>query len=231
MAGQVERAVMRPVEHEHGCATHYHARATCDCAPRTVAALYVEPKGCYVGVPGVLESADATQNTGSKKSLPRCLPSRAARESQADNGRLEGKQSRARRSKQQSVERKERGQIARVQGAIQGEEQRGYTQGAICLAGKSWVQRSAKGSRRERQTTTSALWPHVRNLLSDFGSAGWRVRNLPNDKSRHEECLKAVRGPLPQDKPSARPALSGMQHDAWCCLGFAGNTQARGGVS
>lgn len=44
---------MRPVEHEHWCSTHYHARATCDCAPRTVAALYVEPKGCYVGVPGV----------------------------------------------------------------------------------------------------------------------------------------------------------------------------------
>jgi hypothetical protein len=36
VAGQVERSVMRPVE----------------CL-RTVAALYVEPKGCYVGVPGV----------------------------------------------------------------------------------------------------------------------------------------------------------------------------------
>lgn len=44
---------MRPVEHQHSCSTHYHANATCDCAPRTVAALYVEPKGCYVGVPGV----------------------------------------------------------------------------------------------------------------------------------------------------------------------------------
>ena len=231
MAGQVERAVMRPVEHEHGCATHYHARATCDCAPRTVAALYVEPKGCYVGVPGVLESRHATQNTGSKKSLPRRLSGRSARESQADNSGLEGKQSRARRSKQQSVERKERRQTARVQSAIQGEEQRGHPQGAISLAGKSWVQRSAKGSRRERQAAASALWPHTRSLLSAFGSAVWRMCHLPNDNPRHEERVKAVRRPLPQDEPRARPALSSMQHDAWGCFGCAGNTQAWSSVS
>ena len=42
-----------PVEHAHECSTHYHSNARCDCMPRTVAALYVEPKGCYVGVPGV----------------------------------------------------------------------------------------------------------------------------------------------------------------------------------
>jgi hypothetical protein len=49
VAGQVERAVMRPVE----------------C--RTVAALYVQPKGCYVGVPGVDpwdEARDARKYAG-----------------------------------------------------------------------------------------------------------------------------------------------------------------------
>lgn len=39
-------------EHQHSCGVHYHARAKCDCMG-TVAALYVEPQGCYVGVPGV----------------------------------------------------------------------------------------------------------------------------------------------------------------------------------
>ena len=50
LPGPVERPVVRPVE----------------CV-RTVAALYVEPKGCYVGVPGVDpwdEARDARAYTG-----------------------------------------------------------------------------------------------------------------------------------------------------------------------
>lgn len=69
--GLLDRGVMRPVE-----------------PLRTVAALYVEPKGCYVGLPGVLESQHAAQNTRSQKSLSRRISSRAARKGQADDGRL-----------------------------------------------------------------------------------------------------------------------------------------------
>lgn len=69
----VDRRVMRPVE------------------SRTVAALYVEPKGCYVGVPGVLESRHATQDTRSQKGVPSRVSSRKARKGKADDRSMEGR--------------------------------------------------------------------------------------------------------------------------------------------
>lgn len=196
VAGQVERSVMRPVE----------------C--RTVAALYVEPKGCYVGVPGVLESQHAAQNTRSQKSVSRRISSLEARKGQADNGRLACQESRSCSSKREGVERKERRQVARIQGRIPRKEPGCHSRGSESVARSGRIQRSSKRERRERAAATSTVWIDARVLRADVGGTRGRVRHLPGQRPWHETRKSSLRRSLPHQQPSARPSLSSMQHHA-----------------
>ena len=239
----LERGVMRPVacrwcghserdhDRQYGCGAD-----GCDCErfsaqPRTVAALYVEPKGCYVGVPGVLESLHATQDTRSQKGVPRRISSRKARESKEDNSGMAGRKPGARISKRKSVARQERRQTARIQGCIPRKEQGRHSRRSTSVERKSWVQRGQERAGRERAAATSPLRIDARVLRADVGRARRRVCHLSEQRSRHEARQSALCGSLSHNKPRPGASLPSMQHHAWCGQRLFGNIASWGRLS
>lgn len=198
---------------------------------RTVAALYVEPKGCYVGVPGVLESRHASQRPASQKSLSRCLSSQKAREGKANDSAMEGCKSRQSGRQYQSMAREECRKAEGIQIEVPGKEPRFHTRNAGGLAGQSWLQRFAQGARGECAATASLVRAYSGLLRRYADEARRRLRNLQADQPRHEELQPSLCRSLPRNKPRAWPSMPSLQHDVRGWIGSSGNTQDGGLVS
>lgn len=211
--GLLKRGVMRPVE------------------PRMVAALYVEPKGCYVGVQGVLESRHATQDTRSQKGVPSRVSSRKARKGKADDRSMEGRKPGARISKRESLERQERRQTSGIQGCIPRKEQGRHSRRSAGVERKSWVQRSQEKAGRERAAAASHLRIDARVLRTDVGRSRRRMRHLSEQRSRHEARQSALCGPLSHNKPRTWASLPSMQHHARRGQRLPGNITSWGCLS
>ena len=203
-----------------------------------LAALFVQPDGCYAGLPenrcacfvvGV-QSLNATQRPQSSEGISGRLSSSKPRESAfANRSVAEGQPRESVRAISEMGEGKS-GQVRREKTCVAGEKQREAPENTTRVAGARRVQPAQKRARRPRSPATQEVWIDRGNVCRTLDFSRRMLRDLRTARPRNEEFVKALRRSLPRNRASARVALPCVQHHAWKRQGCGSRIACWGGL-
>lgn len=187
-----------------------------------LAALFVQPDGCYAGLPenscacfvAGVQSLNATQRPQSSEGISGRLSSSKPRESAfANRSVAEGQPRESGRAIQEMGERKP-GESRREKTRLAGKEQREAPTNSTRVAGTSWVQPAQKRAWRPCSTAAQEVWIDRRSVFGTLEFSGWLLRDMRTVRPRNEELIQAIRRSLPRNRFGSWVALPGVQHHA-----------------
>lgn len=190
-----------------------------------LAALFVQPDGCYAGLPkkccaldeSSIQSANATQRPKSRKGIPGSLSSSKPRKSAVENCAMAKGQPResceAVWKMGEGKPREGRREKARLEGKEQGEAPTNSTR----VAGARWLQPAKKRAWRPCSPATQEVWTDRGSVCGTLEFSGRMLCDLRTARPRNEELVQALRRSLPRNWRGSWIALSSVQHHARQC--------------
>ena len=204
-----------------------------------LAALFVQPDGCYAGLPenscacfvvGV-QSLNATQRPQSSEGISGRLSSSKPRESAfANRSVAEGQPRESGRAIREMGERKPR-ESRREKTRLAGKEQREAPTNSTRVAGARWVQPAQKRAWRPCSPATQEVWIDRGSIYGTLEFSGWLLRDMRTARPQNEELIKAIRRSLPRNRLGSRVALSSVQHHARQRKGYGNSIACWSGLS
>ena len=204
-----------------------------------LAALFVQPDGCYAGLPedrcacfvvGV-QSLNATQRPQSSEGISGRLSSSKPRESAFANRSVAEGQPRESGRAISKMGEGEPGQARREKTCVAGGKPRETPANATRVAGTSWVQPAQKRAWRPCSTAAQEVWIDRRSVFGTLEFSGWLLRDMRTVRPRNEELIQAIRRSLPRNRFGSWVALPCVQHHAWKRQGHGNSIACGGGLS
>jgi hypothetical protein len=188
-----------------------------------LAALFVQPYGCYAGRQDeccasnvcVVQSQYATQRPRSRQGVPRCLSRSKPRESAvAYRAMAKGQPREGYRTIKKMGEDQPRESV-REKARVAREKQRETPADTTRMAETSWVQRDTKRTRRSRSAATQKVRHDGGNVCCSSKFSGRVLRYLRAVGTWNEKLFKAIYRSLSRNRRSKRASLSWVQYHAW----------------
>lgn len=204
-----------------------------------LAALFVQPDGCYAGLPekrcacfvSVVQSFNATQRPKSSEGISGRLSSSKPRESASANCSVaEGQPRESGRAISEMGEGKP-GQARREKTCVAGGKQGEAPANATRVAGARWVQPAQKRAWRPCSPAAQEVWIDRGSVFGTLEFSGWLLRDMRTARPRNEELIKAIRRSLPRHRLGSWVALSSVQHHARQRKGYGNSVACWGGLS
>lgn len=187
-----------------------------------VAALFVQPDGCYAWLPGTycmsrqksIQSVYATQRPKSREGIPGRLSSSKPRKSAVANCAMAEGQSRESREAFWEMGEGKSGESSREKACLEGKEHGEAPTNSTRMAGTCWVQPTQKRTGRPCSPATQNIWINRTIVCRAIERARWLLCDLRAIRTRNEKLVQAICRSLPRNRISTWATLSCVQHYA-----------------
>ncbi len=204
-----------------------------------LAALFVQPDGCYAGLPVKccanslysVQSFNATQRPKSSKGISSRISRSKPRESALADCAMAERQSRTGCGIISKMGKGKPGEGRRETTRVAREEQGEASTNATRMAGTCWLQPAPEGSGRPCSAAAKEVWLDRGIIYGASEFSRWLLRDMRSTRSRHEERFQALRRSLPRNRASQGVAVQIVQHHAGKRQRYVGSIACWGGLS